>query len=80
MIPEIPLENQIFREPPIQLNNGNVIHVLKILPSRYAPHQHTDNKCYKRRKGGNDSMSIEEIKLQVIESCKKSAIFGFTVK
>jgi hypothetical protein len=71
MLPEIPLENQIFNEPPIKLNNGKIISILKILPSKLSPHQFK-HKCYKRLHGGNMPMLIDEIKLMTIESARSN--------
>ena len=64
-----------FKNPPISLENGNVIHVIYIPQSWNAPHsfEKSDNSRYfvKRTNKGNEPMSYEEIRMAFLQYYEK---------
>jgi hypothetical protein len=68
-----------FKNPPIQLENGNVIHVVQIPRSWNAPHcfetqgKGSDHlRCFtKRTNKGNEDMSYEEIRMAFLQYYEK---------
>ena len=68
-----------FKNPPISLNNGNVLHVILILRSWNAPHcleipgKGSDHlRCFtKRTNKGNEDMSYEEIRMSFLQYYEK---------
>jgi hypothetical protein len=69
-----------FRNPPIPLQNGNVIHIVHIMRSWNLPHcfetEHS-NLCFpKRTNKGNELMSYEEIKMNFLQFYEKRLKLG----
>ena len=63
-----------FRNPPLQLDSGRVVHIVQVPKGWRAPHAVEENGAWafpKRTNKGNESMSIEEI---------RSAFLGFYEK
>ena len=64
-----------FKNPPISLESGNVIHVIHIPQSWSAPHSFevtNDGRCFaKRTNKGNEPMSYEEIRLAFLQYYEK---------
>lgn len=59
-----------FRNPPLQLENGKIIHVIEIPRSWYAPHAVGDSESgwgfFKRTNKGDEGMSYEEIRMSYL--------------
>lgn len=68
-----------FKNPPIRLENGNVVHIIHIPRSWNAPHcfetqgKGSDNlRCFiKRTNKGNEDMSYEEIRMAFLQYYEK---------
>ncbi len=64
-----------FKNPPISLGNGKVIHIIHIPRSWNAPHScevASDGRCFaKRTNKGNEPMSYEEIRLTFLQYYEK---------
>ena len=64
-----------FKNPPISLESGNVIHVIYIAQSWNAPHSFevaSDGRCFaKRTNKGNEPMSYEEIRMAFLQYYEK---------
>lgn len=64
-----------FLNPPINLTNGKVVHVIEIKPSLFKPVAYTENEkgwfFSKRTNKGDELMSYEEIKLNFMNFYEK---------
>src|SRR5260370_460931 len=64
-----------FKNPPVKLENGNVIHVIHVPRSWNAPHciEAPNNlRCFpKRTNKGNEDMSYEEIRMAFLQYYEK---------
>jgi len=64
-----------FKNPPISLENGRVIHIIHIGRSWNAPHSFevdNDGRCFaKRTNKGNEPMSYEEIRMAFLQYYEK---------
>jgi len=68
--PSIPIKDLIFRKTNIKIPNKKVIVILKVQSSSSKPHQY-HHIFRKRLSDGNDPMSVEEIKNQILTSSKQ---------
>jgi predicted HTH transcriptional regulator len=70
-----------FKNPPIQLASGKVVHVVHILKSWNAPHcfelEGGARRFMKRTHKGNEDMSYEEIRLMFLQLYEKRLKFQF---